>query len=208
MPVEDGAEFSQAILDEAKREADEIVDLAQREVEKILDGAREELEQIRIAEQSRAATQKAKMRYKQLVAAAELEARKQKLLKQEALMAQVESQVKERLLHIRHEAQYPDILRRLIREGLSILDGQAFEVIVASEDRSLVASEVLQQLARDRGVSVTLAEEVLSEDMSGVIVQRVDQRVRCDHTLQRLSERRKHEMRLLIAQDLFEGMEL
>ncbi len=44
--------------------------------------------------------------------------------------------------------------------------------------------------------------------MSGVIVQRVDKHVRCDHTLQRLFERRKHEMRLLIAQNLFEGMEL
>ncbi|GAK55006.1 V-type ATP synthase subunit E [Candidatus Vecturithrix granuli] len=207
MPVEDGTEFSQAILDEAKQEADDLVDLARREVEKILDGAREELEQIRIAEQSRAATQKAKMLYKQLVAAAELEARKQKLLKQEALIAEVERQVKDRLLQIRNEARYPDILRRLIRDGLSMLDGQAFEVIVAPEDRSLITEEFLKHLGQEQKASVTLAEDALSE-MTGVIVQRVDKRVRCDNTLQRLFERRKHELRLLIAQDLFEGMEL
>jgi vacuolar-type H+-ATPase subunit E/Vma4 len=207
MPVEDGTEFSEAILEEAKQEAEGIIDLARREVEKIVDGAREELEQIRITEQSRAAAQKAKMRYKQLVAAAELEARKQKLLKQEALIAQVEQQVKNHLLQIRNEVRYPDILRRLIHDGLSMLDGQAFELIVAPEDRSLVTDEFLKHLSQERKVSVTLAEETLSE-MSGVIVQRVDKHVRCDHTLQRLFERRKHEMRLLIAQDLFEGMEL
>ena len=207
MPVEDGTEFSKAILDEARQEADDIVDLARREAERILDGAREELEQIRAAEQSRAATQSAKMRYKQLIAAAELETRKQKLLKQEALIAEVIKRSGERLSRIRNENRYPEILTRFIREGLAILDGQAFEVIVAPEDRAYVTEEVLTNLGQEQGVSVTLAEESLPE-ISGVIVQRVDKRVRCDNTLQRIFERRKNEMRLLIAQDLFEGREL
>jgi vacuolar-type H+-ATPase subunit E/Vma4 len=54
---------------------------------------------------------------------------------------------------------------------------------------------------------LTLAEDAVP-GVSGVIVQRADKRVRCDNTLQRLFERRRHEMRLLIAQDLFEGKEL
>ena len=207
MPVEDGTEFSQAILDEAKQEADDIVNLARREAERILDGAREELAQIRAVEQSRAATQRAKMRYRQIIAAAELEARKQKLLKQEALIVAVEKRSEERLLRIRNENHYPEILIRLIREGLATLDGQAFEVIVAPEDRVYVTEEVLKNLSQERGASVTLAEANLPE-ISGAIVQRADKRVRCDNTLQRIFERRKHEMRLLIARDLFEGREL
>lgn len=207
MPVEDGTEFSQAILEEAKQEADEIVDLARREAERILDDAHGELEQIKAAEHSRTATQRAKMRYKQIIAAAELEARKQKILKQEALIAEVEKRVEQRLLQLRKEHQYPDLLKRVIRDGLRILEGQTFEVLAAPEDRAYITEEDLKRLGQEQDVSVTLADDAL-QDVSGVIVQRADKRVRCDNTFQRIFQRRKNEMRLLIAQELFEGREL
>ncbi len=206
MPVEDGGEFAQAILKEAKQEAEDIVDLAKREAERILDGARKELDQIYKKEAPQTATQKVKMRYKQVVAAAEFDARKQELLIQERLIAEVHAQVQERLLQIRAAAEYPDLFVRLIIDGLSELSGEEFEIIAAPEDRERITEDMLEMLRTKTGKILTRSEQTRT-GVTGAIVQRVDQRVVCDNTLQGLFERRQAEMRVLIAQDLFGEIE-
>ncbi len=202
MPVEDGTEFSRAILDEAKQEAADIVDLAEREAERILEGAREELDQVYQREAPQAATQKVKTRYKQIVAAAELEARKQELLIQERLIAQVESRVQECLKDVRERSEYPALLRTLIEEGVRELNGEHFELLVDSQDRELVTADLLDRLQSQTGKTVTLSDKPNSE-MTGVIVQRTDKRVVCDNRLSAVFQRRKEELRVIIAQDLF-----
>ena len=206
MPVDDGTDFSQAILEEAKLEAEGILDLARKEAERILDDARAELEQITLAERSHAATQTAKMRYKQIIAAAELETQKQKLLKQEELITEVQEHVKERLLQIRKKAQYPELLSKLILRGVTLLDGDEFEILVAPEDRERVTENMLTQLSKETGVTLKLSERSFP-GITGAIIQRADQRVRCDNSLQSILQRRNNEMRLLIAENLFGDIE-
>ncbi len=206
MLVEAEADFSQAILEEAKQEADGIVDLARREAERILDGARAELDQIYATESPHVKKQQAQTRYNQIVSAAELEIRRQKLLTQERLIAEVQKQVKERLLQIQNDPRYPDILVSLICRGLTELEGDAFEVIVAPEDRHLVTDEMLTGLREETKETVILSEQS-QEGITGVIIQRTDKRVMCDNSFQAILHRQQDELRLLIAQELFGEIE-
>ena len=206
MPVEDEADFSQAILAEATQEAEEIVDRARREAERILDSAREELDQIYLAESPQTVTQKAKMRYNQIIAAAELETRKQQLLAQERLIVEIQKQVKEKLLQIREDPQYSDMLVVLIRQGLNEIEGDRFEIIVTPEDRSLVMKAMLTKLHKETGKTVVLSEQSQA-GITGAIIQRVDKRVLCDNSFQAILKRQQNELRLLIAQELFGEIE-
>ncbi len=206
MPGETETDFSQAILEEARQDAENILDLARREAERILAGAREELERAYQAESPKAATQVANTRYKQIIAAVELEARKQGLLTRERLIAEVWQQVADRLRGVRNEAPYPDLLKRLAREGISALDGNQFEIIVAPEDRQLITLEFLQELSEQTATTLSLSEESEPE-MTGVIVRRADKRVRYDNSLQGILQRQENVVRLEIAQRLFEEHE-
>ena len=207
MPVETASDFSKAILEEAQQEAEGILDLAKREADRILEDAQQELENIYRNQTPRAATQMARSRYKQLVAAAELDARKQHILLQERLIAEVEHKVKESLLRLRYDATYPALLARLIQEGLAELSGNEFELLVADEDRSLLTDAMLRDISTRTGKTLRLAEPI-EPAMSGVIVRQADKRAQYDNSLQAVFRRQEHEMRMLIAQNLFEGLAL
>jgi len=206
MPIEDEADFSQAILQEAQQEADEIVDMAKREAERILDSARAELDQIYISESPHEKTQRAKTRYNQIIAAAELEARRGVLLSQERFIVEVQQRVKGRLLQIRTDPRYTDILTFLIRRGLSEIEGDTFEVIVSSEDRNLVTEGMLTRLREETGKAVMLSEQSQA-GITGAIIQRADKRVMCDNSFTTILQRQQDELRLLIAQELFGEIE-
>lgn len=202
MPLETDVDFSQAVLDEARQEAENIIELAKREAERILDGARAELGQETQKESPQAAAQMAKTRYKQLVASAELEARKQGLLAQEKLIADVNSQVKERLLALRKDTGYSALLERLILAGLESLDGEHFEILVAPEDRELIDDAFLKTLQKKTDRSLALSSESVP-GITGAIIQRADGRVQCDNSLQGILQQQEHESRLVIANTLF-----
>jgi vacuolar-type H+-ATPase subunit E/Vma4 len=206
MLVEDDTDFSQAILEETKQEAEEIVDRARREAERIFDGARAELDQIYLAESPHAKKQQAQTRYNQIISAAELEVRRQKLLAQERLIAEVQEQVKERLLQARNDPRYPDILVSLIRRGIAELEGETFEIIVAPEDSHLVTDMMLGELCEETGKIITLSKQSQTE-ITGAIIQRADKRVMCDNSFQAILQRQQNELRLLIAEGLFGEVE-
>ncbi len=216
MSIGQETDFSQAILDEAREEADGVVDLARREAERILEGAREELEAIYIAESPQAQKQQASTRYNQIIASAELETRRRALLAQEDVIQQVLEQVRERLQQLRTDERYPNILRALILQGLQELEGETFEALVAPEDRKFVTPALLNELQQHTGKRVSLAEKTPDgptgdfdsmvgdfDSIVGAIVQRADLRVSCDNTFQAIIQREQAPIRLLIAESLF-----
>jgi vacuolar-type H+-ATPase subunit E/Vma4 len=206
MPVVDETDFSQAVLEEAKQEAEEIVDRARREAERILEGAREELDKIYIAESPQTRKQQAITHYNQIVSAAELETRRKILLAREQYIQEVQEQIKAQFWQLRNEQHYARLLWGLIRDALLKIEGEAFEVIVAPEDRELVTQQELNALCEQTGKTVTLSKRS-HEGITGAIIQRVDQRVRCDNSLQAILQREQHTVRLLIAQELFGEVE-
>ncbi len=202
MSIGDEADFSKSILEEARQEADGILDLARREAERILQGAREELDKIYIAESPQAKKQQAATRQNQIIAAAELESRRTILLSQEEFIQRVQEQVRNRLEEFRRDQAYAQILQTSILQGLQELEGDAFEVCVAPQDRPLVTAAMLNMLQQQSGKSVTLAEET-RDGMIGAFVQRVDGRVVCDNSFQAVMQREQASIRLLIAGSLF-----
>ena len=202
MPLDTDMDFSQAVLDEARQEAENIIELAKREAERILEGAREELDQETRKESPQAATQMAKTRYKQLVASAELEARKEGLLAQEQLISQVKNQVEDALLALRNDAGYPALLERLICEGLESLDGERFDILVAEEDRERIDAPFLEKLQKKTTRSLALSDKSIP-GITGAIIQRADGRVQCDNSLQGILQQREDEIRRVIAKSLF-----
>jgi vacuolar-type H+-ATPase subunit E/Vma4 len=206
MLVEGAVDFSHAVLEEAQQEAEGIVNLARREAERILESARAELDQVYLSESPQEKKLKAKTRYTQIVAAAELEAQRQLLLSQERMIAEVQQRVKERLPQIRNDSRYAEILMSLIRQGLTELDGSTFKVLVAPEDRQLVTDEMLTRLHEETGKTVQLSEQSQA-GLIGAIIQRTDGRVMCDNSFQAILQRQQDEIRLLIAQELFAGIE-
>ncbi len=206
MPVGSETDFSQAVLDEAREEAEEIVDRARREADRILDSARKELDQIYQHEAPQAQKQQAQTRYNQIISSAELEVRKQELLTRERLIGQVQERVKERLRQIHTQARYPDIMAALIRRGLTEMEGEEFEVLVAAQDRGVVSDAMLTTLQQETGKTLRLADASVDE-ISGAIIRRTDQRVQCDNSLQAILQRRQEDIRLLIAETLFGEVE-
>ena len=168
----------------------------------ILEGARAELDQIYISESPQEKKLKAQTRYNQIVAAAELEAQRKELLRREQFIAEVQQQVQERLLQIRNESRYADILHALICQGLHELEGDTFEVIVAPEDQQFMTEEMLSKLCAETNKTVTLSEQSQA-GMTGAIIQRTDKRVMCNNSLQAILQRERNTIRLLIAQELF-----
>lgn len=207
MSIGNEADFSQAILDEAQQEADGILNLARREAERILEGAHEELEKIYIAESPQAQQQQAATRYHQIVAAAELEARRTILQTQEQYIQQAQATVRERLQALRNEERYPEVLCALIRQGLNELEGDEFAVGVAPEDVPLVTDDMLTSLHEQTGKRATLADTP-RDGITGAIITRADQRVVCDNSFQAIMDREQNAIRLLIATALFGDVEL
>jgi vacuolar-type H+-ATPase subunit E/Vma4 len=206
MSVKAEMDFSQAVLEEAQDEAAKIVDLAKREAERILDGARAELDQIYRAEAPQTKKQEASIRYTQIIAAAQLENRRQLLLARERFIQSVEDRVQTQLVQFRATPEYPQLLRALVEQGLTELEGEAFEVIVAPEDRALLSDDALTELAQTSGKRVTLSVQP-QPGITGAIIQRTDQRVRCNNSLQAILEREQIEIRRLILQELMGNLE-
>ena len=61
---------------------------------------------------------------------------------------------------------------------------------------------MLSQLRKDTGKTVAL-DEKSREGVVGAIIQRVDRRVSCDNSFQAIMQREQHDIRLVIATELF-----
>lgn len=195
-------DFSQAILEEARQEAERIVDLARREAERIIDGAKTELDKIYLTEAPQAKKQEASIRYAQILASARLETRRQMLLSREQFLQNVQEQVKTRLLQLRaDQTTYPRLLHTLVQHGLEELSGEQFEIITAPEDHCLLTNETLAQFQQATGKHVTLSAQT-QPGITGAIVRRTDRRVRCDNSLQAILEREQIDIRRLILEHL------
>jgi len=199
---EETTAFSQAILQDARQEAEQLLETARREANHIVENARAEVKKVAQSAAAADELQKAKLRYNQTIATAELQAQRQLLLSQERLIAEVQDRVKARLLQMRTAARYPQVLTTLIQRGLAEMEGESFELVVAPEDRALITAPMLQGFQKETGKVVRLSTNSQPE-MTGVILQRVDQPIICDYSLQALWRRQQEELRVLVAQELF-----
>jgi V/A-type H+-transporting ATPase subunit E len=170
-----------AELESGRKEAGAAVESARKETEesvaKILETSMKQAESVK----------------RQIIGAAELEARNAQLKSLEkAVNAAFEAASKEiaDLSGSRHD----EAIRRLIQEGLDIIGARA-KVSCASKDRRAVASAIKKLGPKAK---VSLAEETI-ETMGGVVLTTPDETIRFDNTFDARLERMKPSLRKEVA---------
>jgi vacuolar-type H+-ATPase subunit E/Vma4 len=190
--------LAQALLAQAKEEADRIRQAAAEEASRSIADA-----EVEATERREAATRMrdAEALRSQIaaLALARLEARRQLLEVREQLIEAVFSRSAEALQSLRTRPEYASVLSRLVREGADALGGESLIVEVAPEDLP-VAANVAASIATPALIVEPRARDAL---LGGCIVWRGDRRAFCDNTFSAVLSRNKPRLRALVAEWLW-----
>jgi len=193
----------EAVKAEAERDRQHVLATAKAEARRILDTARAEAE----AEAKRlvnAAKQHAAELKQQAMGAAQLEARALLTRKREALLDEVFAKAAEQLSHPEAIDDYPNLVPGLIADAAAHITGVDTLIVHADAyTAGLVDKSVLDQLATDLGISLTLGE--MLRGGVGVVVTSGDGRLRYDNTLGTRLERMRPALRPLVYRVLIGG---
>jgi vacuolar-type H+-ATPase subunit E/Vma4 len=125
------------------------------------------------------------------------------------LITSVLDEAKERLVNMQNSEKYVTALRKLIVEACTVLGGGMLEVVLNKKD-STSALEIgkLEKKISDRsGVQSHLKVSEQKTEAVGVIVKTADDKIFVDNTFEAIFNRRERELRLKVAQILFNNMD-
>ncbi len=168
---------------DAEKEIEEINKKIEKERKKLLKKAKEKGEgkKEEIIKQGK---KEAELEKQRILSSKNLETKSKILNKKDALISKVISEVSDRI--VKDKSVYEDLLKKLIEDA----EIEEYEVIVREEDRKFVEE-------------YELAEESIEEP--GVIVRKKDGSLTVDNRIKKLMERKKKDLRVGIAQILFES---
>ncbi len=184
------------IMADAQKKADEIEIKAKGERDSILADAKEKAEKIK-AEILANAEKKAKAEKDRIVADARIRARKAELKAREETIEEAFAMGKLEMEKATTTADYPETLKRLIRESISIVGKGSLELVLNSRDKKLLKAEDLGGMK-----DVKISSDELP-GMGGVIVRAADESVEIDNTIETRLQRGKSDIRKKVAEILF-----
>ena len=189
--MEDAFKEAEAILENAKKEADAILKHALRRQEELI--RKNDREENRLGLFfSRA----------KIISKVELESRMEIMHQKELILKNLLESVKKEFFRLPHKAHYPEILKKLVEQGLQFLEGEEFICRVNERDQSLLSDSFFNALSQKTGKKIHLDTQYL-EKKGGVFIKRKDGRVIYDNSLEAIFERREEELRSVAAEDLF-----
>lgn len=185
---EDTEKEVKAVLEEARSKADGIIKEAQSrakgEEEEILHrGARE-----------------AELVKQRIIADAKLKARKQKLNVKEAAIQAAFGEAEKELRKFGSTAEYPSVLKKIIKEAVNSIGSEDMEIITNKADRKIVTQDFLKSLSK---FNIALSPQTI-ETSGGVIVRAKNTEV--DNTFETRMARMRDNLRIKVAKILFEGV--
>jgi V/A-type H+-transporting ATPase subunit E len=192
-PVEGNIDLlTDAVLSEARADADKILAEAQETAAKVRGEAQGEAENERRAIIERA-NQNADRIRRQAVASAQLNARTTTLAEREKLLVKVFDTANQQLASIQQWSDYNQIAMRLLREALANLNAK--NVVVHADDtaQKVYTPEVLKKLAEELKTELRLGEPL--KQATGVIIETDDKRLRYDNTLETRLSRMQNSLR-------------
>ena len=173
--------LSQAVMTEARGEAEQALTEAKRKAEEI----RSKLQEQAAAERARilenASTEAARVQ-KQTIAAAHLKARTLQLERREKILVRVFEKAKVQLPDIQNNGEYKGIAISLLKEALGHLGSDAAVIQADAKARVAFTPEVLNSISKEVGIKLELGE-TLTKGL-GVVVQTPDGHRRYDNTLE------------------------
>lgn len=204
MPLYDQVELlCQEILTQGKQEAEKIVSQAREKADQLVaaEEARGREAVRRASEEMRA---QALLTARNLVDRAALESKRRIAEAKETLLGEIFKLGMERLQAFRHQADYPEWLRRLLLKALDELTGAGLRILANPEEARWLTAELLTEVGQETGahLELELAAEV---PPGGFIAVREDGRMRLDQTFEGIINRQRERLRTEIARKLWES---
>ncbi|RMH05638.1 MAG: hypothetical protein D6704_09015 [Nitrospirae bacterium] len=202
MPVSGNiAAMGEALLAQAREEAQHMLAAAQQEAEVLMQATEEEAQQIVSAAISQAEAE-AKLEAQRRIAAAEVEAARVIIRAREAVIQQATDRLVQQLHALPHKPDYVTVLEQLLREAVTGLGRPELYLQVRKVDCPLVTEEWLKQMGDELGVSLHRHPEPV--DISGgLIVSTPDRRLTFDQSFNALLHRHADVLRAIMAQVLW-----
>lgn len=207
MPAEKGAKLlAEDILKEAEEKAAAIIKEAKQQANAIIDAARinaEEEEKRKLAE----ATAKGQQIYREILAQAKVEAKKEILKKKELLIKEAFKEAEERLRKHSLAAEYKEDLIRITVNACKKLD--ATDLVITANQRDLKTLKssketIERELERgNRKIKISFGEPI--QTAGGVRVKTADGRIEVDETFEGIIQKQFELLRVKVAKILFEG---
>lgn len=195
----------QAVLSQVRAEAQEMLEEAEAEAESLREEARSdaESERARLLQQARGED---KALREQTVAEARIQAQRVRLSRREQLLDRVFDAAREQLHAVPDSTDYPELVRRLVREAIEHLDSD--EAVVRIDDRTRRAlgdrlSGLLESVGGELEVHLTVGEPL--QDRTGVVIQTPDGHRHYDNTLEARLARMEETLRAPVYRILTEG---
>lgn len=173
--------LEQAIMQDARQEADRMLNEARERAENTRAEARAEANDERdtILERAR---REAQVLREQAVASAHIEAQKLRLRRREQLLQRPFDQARRRLRSLTERSDYGEIARDLVRDAVGHLDTDNALVRTDAETRKVLTDHVLADLSSELGVYLRASDPL--DHGTGVVVETPDGHRRYDNTLE------------------------
>ncbi len=173
--------LSQAVMTQARAEADQVVAEARARAESIRQQTQAQAE-AEAQEILARASQSAERIRRQAVASAELQARMRKLEQREKLLRAVFDAACQQLASVQQQKDYEQIAGQMLREALTHLGADTAQIRADAVTRQWLTEATLAAVSKDTGMKLHLGEP-LAEGL-GVKVQTEDGRRHYDNTLE------------------------
>ncbi len=172
--------LAQAVMSEARADADQVLSDARAKADAIRQRAQEQAtaERKQILER---ASQEADRIRRQAIAMAQIQARMLELEQREKLLDKVFEAARQQLPTVQQWSDYDQIAYQLLREALIRLEAGAALVRADETTQQLLTGSLLDRLSKERQVKLQVGKPL--EHGIGVVVETEDGRRRYDNTL-------------------------
>ena len=196
--------IKERIIAQAKQKADEIKKNAQEEAEKIIERAIAEAKH-KAEVILRRGVEEAQAYKRRKIAEATLKWRIEYIKSREKFIEDTFDRAMKQLENIVKSSKYPDIVKTLILDALSVLDSGEYDIIIAGDTSVNVDLEEIARLSKENfgiNVKLTLCDERISS-IGGIIVRSKDLSFTIDNTFEARLKRLYEPLRVQVARLLF-----
>jgi len=190
--VEDIDMLAQAILTEARDEADQIKAEAKERADAIRRHAEEQAESERKSILDRA-HQDADRLHSQVIATAQLKARSVQLAFREKMLDSVFEEARQKLETVKQRADYDKITASLLREALLQLQANKAQITADDSAQLFLKNRALADASKEFNGEFSLGPVL--EEGTGVVVDTADGRLHYDNTLENRLSRLQNTLR-------------
>ncbi|HEX9012813.1 MAG TPA: V-type ATP synthase subunit E family protein, partial [Anaerolineaceae bacterium] len=173
--------LSQAVMSEARTEADQILVDARVKADAIRQGAQEQVETQRKSILDEAGLEAERTR-RQVAATAQIKARAIQLESREKVLTKVFETAQQQLTSVQQWSDYDKTAASLLREAMFHLGASRGLVFADEATRQYLTADLLDKISKDLNIELVLKEPLASG--TGVIVETEDGRRRYDNTLE------------------------